>query len=373
MKWNAGKILCLVILAFSFSGHAARVYLMPTGNAPADGAALRALMDGGHTVFFGVQAFQWDGTQVDLNNDFDAVVILNSFNWTSLSMPRAGILALNKFVFNGGGLVTGEVFNWNVSSGSRHVELGAVMPVAVVTYSAAPSTTYSQVTPDPILNDGLPTSFTFNLQLIGNIRESSFNTRGPDAIVFYSSSTGGGRPGSPGIVGWNVFNGRVLSFSTNITDVELGSGDYKRLFVNAVNWVARQADIAVTKTASADTVPAGSNITYTIAFSNNGPSPALPVTLTDTLPDQTTFQSLTAPTGWSCDTPNVGGTGTITCTISSWNIYWTSTLSLVVQVNADAPEGTIINNTATVSSPASDPIPDNNTATATVTVSAASP
>ena len=373
MKWNAGKILCLVILAFSFSGHAARVYLMPTGNAPADGAALRALMDGGHTVFFGVQAFQWDGTQADLNNDFDAVVILNSFNWASLSMPRAGILALDKFVFNGGGLVTGEVFNWNVSMGNRHVELGAVMPVSVITWSVASSTTYSQVTPDPILNDGLPASFTFNLQLIGNIRESSFNTRGPDAIVFYGSSTGGGRPGSPGIVGWNVFNGRVLSFSTNITDVELGSGDYKRLFVNAVNWVARQADIAVTKTASADTVPAGSNVIYTIAFSNNGPSPAIPVTLTDTLPDQTTFQSLTAPTGWSCGTPNVGETGTITCTISSWNIYWTSTLSLVVQVNADAPEGTIINNTATVSSPASDPIPDNNTATATVTVSAASP
>jgi len=344
---------------------------MQTGTSSTDVAVINALVAGGHTVVLGVQAPQWDGTQADLNN-FDAVVILNSFNWASVSMPRAGALALSKYVFNGGGLVTGEVFNWNVSAGNRHLEAGALMPVTAPTGNAAVSTTYSQVTSDPILNDGLPESFTFNLQLIGGLRESRFTTRG-DAIVFYSSSNGGGQPNSPGVVGWNILNGKVLSFSTNITDTELAFDNYQRLFVNAVNWVTRQADIAVTKVASADTVPAGSNITYTIAFSNNGPSPALPVTLTDTLPDQTTFQSLDIPTGWSCATPKVGETGTITCTITTWNIYWTSSLSVVVKVNDGTPEGTVINNTVNVSWPGIDPNPDNNSATATVTVSAPAP
>jgi uncharacterized repeat protein (TIGR01451 family) len=305
------------------------------------------------------------------------VVILNSFNAAG-SMPRGGTSALVNYVFNGGGIVTGELFNYNIHQANRHAGAEALMPVTVPQRNSVASTTYVRVTPDPIINDGLPETFTFSLQNVFGT-ESSFTTRdsiradGEATIVFYSSTNGGGRPNSPGVVGWNILNGKVLSFSTNITDTELASEDYQRLLSNSVNWVTRQADIAVTKVASAGTVPRGSNIVYTITFSNNGPSPALPVTLTDDVPAQTTFQSLEVPAGWSCDTPNIGGTGTIACTISTWNIYSTSIFKLVVRVDGKTPEGTVINNTANVSWPGIDPNPDNNSATAAVTVTAPAP
>jgi uncharacterized repeat protein (TIGR01451 family) len=369
MKSTGGRILFLflVISALSFSGRAATVYFMQTGTSPTDVAALRALEAGGHTVILGVQAQQWNGTQADLNN-FDAVVILNSHNASSGSMPRGGTSALIKYVFNGGGIVTGELFNANADRFNRHVGAEALLPVTAPQSNVAASTIYRQETPDPILNDGLPESFTFSLQNVFSA-ETSFTLR-PDAIVFYSSSNGGGRANSPGFAGWNILNGKVLSFSTNITDTELASENYQRLLSNAVNWVTRTADIAVTKVASADTVPSGSNISYTITFSNNGPNPALPVTLTDELPAETTFQSLDVPAGWFCATPKIGEGGTITCTITTWNIYSTSIFTLVVNVNGKTPAGTIISNTVNVSAPAIDPNPDNNSATAAVTVTA---
>lgn len=129
------------------------------------------------------------------------------------------------------------------------------------------------------------------------------------------------------------------------------------------------SDLAITKTASSDTVQAGSNLTYTIEVTNNGPDPGLSVTVTDELPAETRFQSVMGPDGWSCIAPEPGETGTVTCTASASAVNETALLTLTVSVNGDVPDGTIINNTATVSSRTFDPDPDNNSATSTVTVS----
>ena len=52
----------------------------------------------------------------------------------------------------------------------------------------------------------------------------------------------------------------------------------------ATTTVQTQADLAVTKTDSPDPVTAGNNLTYTINFTNNGPSNAQNVTVTDAVP-----------------------------------------------------------------------------------------
>ena len=54
------------------------------------------------------------------------------------------------------------------------------------------------------------------------------------ATVFYGSSN----TGHDGVIGWNYGSGRVISFSTLITDIELGNPNYERLFVNATEWAA---------------------------------------------------------------------------------------------------------------------------------------
>lgn len=127
----------------------------------------------------------------------------------------------------------------------------------------------------------------------------------------------------------------------------------------------KQANVNVTKSDSPDPVVAGQNLTYTIAVTNSGPDPALAVQMSDTVPTHTTFQSLTAPSGWSCTTPLVNGTGSITCTTASLSSGATATFTLTVKVTPSAPHGTNVSNTASAVSATFDPQPSNNSATAT--------
>lgn len=133
--------------------------------------------------------------------------------------------------------------------------------------------------------------------------------------------------------------------------------------------MARQgADLSVTKVAPAGVV-AGSNLTYSIGVTNGGPDAAANAALTDVLPTGTTFVSLTAPAGWTCTTPAVGVTGTVSCTNPSVAFGTTAvTFTLVVLVAADAVEGTTVSNTASVTTSTSDPDPADNSATAVSTV-----
>ena len=132
------------------------------------------------------------------------------------------------------------------------------------------------------------------------------------------------------------------------------------------NGVITRADLAVTKSGKGDpevvpgTVTAGTDLIYTINFINNGPSDALNVSVTDSTPLNTTFQSLTFPLGWSCTMPAVGGTGLIKCTKSPVVNGETATFTVVVHVLPSAPDGTPISNTATAASTTTDPNSGNN-------------
>lgn len=130
-----------------------------------------------------------------------------------------------------------------------------------------------------------------------------------------------------------------------------------------------KADLTITKTASPNPVPAGSNITYKITVKNNGPDTATNVSLTDPVIANATFQSNPALGGWSCMNPAVGGVGIITCTKASMAAAETATFTVMVKVNQNTQDGTVISNTAAVSSPTFDPNTANNSATAKASVS----
>lgn len=140
------------------------------------------------------------------------------------------------------------------------------------------------------------------------------------------------------------------------------------LVLPAVPALAAPADLSVTKVDSPDPVVAGSNLTYTIAVTNLTAAAATTVALSDTLPANTTFVSLTAPAGWGCTMPGGGGTGTVNCSIATLPANGSGSFTLVVNMNAATPSGTIVSNTANVTS-ADDPFEGNNSATATTTVS----
>jgi uncharacterized repeat protein (TIGR01451 family) len=128
------------------------------------------------------------------------------------------------------------------------------------------------------------------------------------------------------------------------------------------------ADLAVTNAGTPNLVLAGSNITYTQVVTNNGPMAAVNAVFTEAIPTNTTFQSLTVPSGWTCTTPAVNGTGNISCTNPSVADLATSTFTLAVQVLASTAWGTQIVDVADVTSGTSDPNLTNNSATATNSV-----
>jgi uncharacterized repeat protein (TIGR01451 family) len=125
-----------------------------------------------------------------------------------------------------------------------------------------------------------------------------------------------------------------------------------------------QADLATANSAPA-TVFRNTNLTYTIVVTNNGPDKASEVTLTDSVPEGSTFVSA-ATTAGKCKEPKAGKKGTLTCTVPTLANGSSFTVSMVVKV--EARSGTTLTDTATVSSLVYDPNTTNDTATATTVV-----
>jgi uncharacterized repeat protein (TIGR01451 family) len=134
--------------------------------------------------------------------------------------------------------------------------------------------------------------------------------------------------------------------------------------------MAQTAALSVMKIATPEPVAAGNVLTYLLTVSNEGPDDAASVSLADTLPSGVTFLALNTPAGWSCTTPAVGGTGTVTCTIATLP---PGTTEFELQTTVDAlPNGTAIDNTSAISSTTGDPSASDNTATVTSHVSSLS-
>ncbi|MBA4260603.1 MAG: hypothetical protein C0443_00840 [Comamonadaceae bacterium] len=130
-------------------------------------------------------------------------------------------------------------------------------------------------------------------------------------------------------------------------------------------------DLLINKTDSVDPVAAGDNTVYTITVTNQGPSAAENVVITDTLPPtRLSFQSHTVPSGGSCSSvpavDNIGGT--LVCQIPYLAASQISSLTITMQGVAKG----VSTNSASVSSDevaaGFDSNPANNSVTETTTV-----
>jgi uncharacterized repeat protein (TIGR01451 family) len=127
------------------------------------------------------------------------------------------------------------------------------------------------------------------------------------------------------------------------------------------------ADMAVTASGPSS-VTAGTNATYTITITNNGPNAAQGVVLSDVLPAGSTYVSITQTSGTDAfGFAQSGGsiTETATANIASGS---SDTFSLVVFAPSSLSNGAAFNDSASVSAGNPDPNSSNNTATVTGSV-----
>ena len=122
------------------------------------------------------------------------------------------------------------------------------------------------------------------------------------------------------------------------------------------------ANLSLTKTDSPDPVLRNQLLTYTVTATNNGPSTANGVVLTDNLPASATYDSAT-PSQGSCSPVS----GTVTCNFGSLANGASATATIRVRPQAEGS----ITNTANVTANETDPNTANNQASASTTVNPA--
>ena len=200
-------------------------------------------------------------------------------------------------------------------------------------YSAPVGGTNDKVYADACGWDNLPTSATYR-ECIGPENYVGAKAGGDITTTFTVTILSAGSANLTALI--YDFSGSSYHYN----------GDYgvDVLSVTALN----SADLSMTKTDTADPVPAGDDVIYELSVANAGPNDASSLTVTDTLPAGTTFVSASG-IGWTC----VHASGTVTCTRPALAAGATAP-DISVRVTAPSAGGSITN-TASVSSSTNDP------------------
>jgi large repetitive protein len=125
------------------------------------------------------------------------------------------------------------------------------------------------------------------------------------------------------------------------------------------------ADLGMTKSGPA-TINAGSNASYTITITNNGPDTATGPQFADTLPSQSTFVSIVQNTGPAASCTHLGSTAG--CSWGTLANGVSAQFTLTIAVPNSVPDGTVLTNTVTASSSSTDPNSANDTASTSASV-----
>lgn len=236
------------------------------------------------------------------------------------------------------------------SGSSSSVPAGQPLTYTITVTNNGPDATLAELT------DPLP---------FGVISSSSSITPSQGSCTFADPTVtcmlGSIASGAKATVTINVQPTGDVSSVTNIATVAGNDPHPSDNSASTTTTVTSAADLSVTKSGPA-TVAAAGSIIYSIVVTNNGPSTANGVTLTDPLSDR--FIDAVSSKG-PCVFAKSKGSGTLSCSIGTLAIA--TPVTVTVQVAAPHKKG-ITSNTASVTATEFDPNPANNSATATVIV-----
>ncbi|MFN0110263.1 MAG: HYR domain-containing protein, partial [Blastocatellia bacterium] len=183
--------------------------------------------------------------------------------------------------------------------------------------------------------------------------------------------------GSPAVTiqesaGWAIYRADISSFAgqnieirfnlTTDNTVQLAGLAIDDVSVTACR--ALSADLQITKTDGVATATPGGSVTYTIVASNSGPDAVTGATVADTFPAVITGATWTC-VGAGGGTCTANGSGNINDTV---NLPSGGSVTYTVTAPISASATGTLSNTATVSSSITDPVPANNSATDTDTL-----
>ena len=126
--------------------------------------------------------------------------------------------------------------------------------------------------------------------------------------------------------------------------------------------VNAQADLAVAKADFPDPVVAGEALTYEVTITNNGPSVARDVELTEALPSGVSLVGTTISDGEGTCVLLEVPPNTVSCQLNDLVPGAFVLVYVDVVVDSSVPDGTTISNSVIASSSATDPVPGNNAA-----------
>jgi uncharacterized repeat protein (TIGR01451 family) len=162
-------------------------------------------------------------------------------------------------------------------------------------------------------------------------------------------------------------SGTVITDTATVNAGNQAFGANSTTAIDVVAANSTQADLGLTTVGAPVTVLAGNSITYTQTVTNNGPAAASAVSFTEATPTNTTFASVSAPVGWTCTTPAVGGIGNVTCTDTTLASAASADIIVTVNVPSTVTAATITA-TSSVSSSTTDPNSANNSTTVNTSV-----
>ena len=323
------------------------------------------------TFFNGVVATITDPNTTDLANAFSATIDWGDGQVTTgiITGPAGGpfnVIGMHTYADEMSGSI-----NVTVSEPSANFTLGPNPDSITVTEADVlnGNTTLSTAVA------GAPVSgqvASFSDAYTGNVASDFTATInwGDGSPVTAGTVTGGGA--TYGVSGSHTYAaGGSFTLSVTLTDDAPGTATAT---ASGTVQVATQADLAVTKTGPEGAPIPGGTLTYTVDLTNNGPSAAQSVVLSDAVPANTTFVSETQNSGpaFNCTTPAAGGTGTVSCTLATLAAGTSANFTIVLKINPGYG-GFTVTNTATVSSATNDAEPTNNSSSVSTAVAEAIP
>ena len=249
--------------------------------------------------------------------------------------------------------------------------VSSVAPGGSLAYNLSISNVGTAGVASAVLQETVPANTTFDAagsdagwscSPNGNAGASCTETVGPVAAGGSSNATFAVKVSNPLPAGVSSIN--------NVACVS-ASGDMNPLNnCSSVNTPTTGApDLMVTKTAGSGMVSPGGSLVYTLAYKNLGNQDAAGVSLTETVPANTTFSAAGSTAGWSCS-PNGNAGSSCTLAVGTVAAGASGSATYAVTVAATLPAGVSSIGNVACTSAAGDPNTGNNCSSVTTPTNA---